>query len=183
MLRSPDDEAAPREAGPADAVPEPPALEHPEVRLARFLLPLDGSPCSDAAVSEGLGLAQAVGASVTLLHVLEVSVSVYTMPESMVYDPCLRDELRAAAESALTRAKAQAEAAGVAATVKLVEGVGVRAVDAILEAGGKANLGVLGAHSRRGLDRLRLGSVAEGVVRRAALPHLVVRCPEGSEPA
>lgn len=180
VLRCPDGEPATLEAEPAHATPEPPALEHPELRLARFLLPLDGSPCSDAAVSEGLRLAQAVGASVTLLHALEVPVSVYTMPESLVYDPRLQEELKAAAESALARAKAQAEAAGVAVTIKLVEGVGVLAVDAILEAEREADLGVLGTHGRRGLDRLMLGSVAEGVIRRAALPHLVVRCPEHS---
>lgn len=162
VLRCPDDEPATQEAEPAHAIPEPPALEHPELHLTRFLLPLDGSPCSDAAVSEGLRLAQAVGASMRLLHALEVPVSVYTMPESLVYDPRLQDELKVAAESALARAKAQAEAAGVAATVKLIEGVGVRAVDAILEAEREADLGVLGTHGRRGLNRLLLGSVAEG---------------------
>jgi nucleotide-binding universal stress UspA family protein len=34
---------------------------------------------------------------------------------------------------------------------------------------------VLGSHGRRGLERFFLGSVAEGVVRTAPVPVLVVR--------
>jgi nucleotide-binding universal stress UspA family protein len=169
VLRCPDEE------------PTPPEAEPTRLPLEHFVLPLDGSPCSDVAVAEGLALARAVGARVTLLHALEVPLSVYTMPESMVYDPRLQEELRDAARAALAKAEAQAEAAGVAATTELVEGVGVRAVDAILKAEKGADLGVLGTHGRRGLNRLMLGSVAEGVIRQSALPHLVVRCPEQAD--
>lgn len=46
----------------------------------------------------------------------------------------------------------------------------------------EANLVVVGTHGRRGLGRLFLGSVAEGVVRLAPCPVLVVR-PRGTETA
>jgi nucleotide-binding universal stress UspA family protein len=51
-------------------------------------------------------------------------------------------------------------------------------VEEILKAASaaRADVIVLGSHGRRGLDRFFLGSVAEHVVRRSAVPVLVVRC-------
>jgi nucleotide-binding universal stress UspA family protein len=46
-----------------------------------------------------------------------------------------------------------------------------------------AGLVVVGTHGRRGWDRLRLGSVAEGVARRAECPVLVVPTPALRPPA
>lgn len=50
-------------------------------------------------------------------------------------------------------------------------------VEAIVEEAGRweADLIVVGTHGRQGLSRLMLGSVAEGVLRRAGCPVLVVR--------
>jgi nucleotide-binding universal stress UspA family protein len=39
-----------------------------------------------------------------------------------------------------------------------------------------ANFIVLGSHGRTGLDRLVMGSVAEGVVRAAPVPVMVFPC-------
>lgn len=47
----------------------------------------------------------------------------------------------------------------------------------------EAQLVVVGTHGRRGLRRLLLGSVAEGVVRRAPCPVLVVRPLGGDAPS
>lgn len=44
----------------------------------------------------------------------------------------------------------------------------------------EANILVLGTHGRRGVERLLLGSVAEGVVRMAHCPVLVVRATEST---
>ena len=64
----------------------------------RILIPVDGSPCGDRATDEGLQLARVLGAQVTFTHALEVPVNVYTMPESMVYEPQLRETLKKAAQ-------------------------------------------------------------------------------------
>jgi nucleotide-binding universal stress UspA family protein len=45
----------------------------------------------------------------------------------------------------------------------------------------KADLIVIGTHSRTGLDRLLMGSVAEHVVRHSEIPVLVVPFPDHSE--
>ena len=43
----------------------------------------------------------------------------------------------------------------------------------------RADLIVLGTHGRRGVSRLVMGSDAEGVVRSARVPVLLVHAPEG----
>lgn len=144
-----------------------------------FLLPIDGSACADRAVEEGLQLAKVLGARVTFLHALETPVSVYTVPESMVYDPNTYEDLRRLARAALEKAERRATALGVEAAVQLVEGTGVRAEGAILAAEEASDLTVMGTHGRRGLGRALLGSVTEGVLRQSSVPHLVVRCTEG----
>lgn len=147
-----------------------------EARFGRILLPIDGSPCSDRAIDEGLRLARSLGAQVTFLHALEVPVSVYTMPESMVYEPQLREDLKRAAQNVLDKARARAAELGVEATTELVDHPGVRATEAILEREGDVDLSVMATHGRRGVGRVLLGSVTEGVIRQSAVPHLVVRC-------
>lgn len=149
-----------------------------EARFNRILLPIDGSPCSDRATDEGLQLARVLGAQVTFMYALEVPVSVYTMPESMVYEPQLHETLKKAAQLSLDKARARAAELGVEATTELVDHPGVRATEAILEREGDVDLSVMGTHGRRGVNRALLGSVTEGVIRQSAVPHLVVRCPE-----
>lgn len=57
-------------------------------------------------------------------------------------------------------------------------------IEAILKeaAGRHADLIVMGSHGRSGLERIRLGSVAENVLRAASVPILVVRSHAGAEP-
>jgi len=100
------------------------------------------------------------------------------MPESLVYEPQLREDLKGAAQRDLEAARARGEALGVEATTELIDGPGARAVEAILNAEGAFHLGVMGTHGRRGIPRVLLGSVTEGVIRQSSLPHLVVRCAE-----
>ncbi|KAG1247145.1 hypothetical protein G6F57_021886 [Rhizopus arrhizus] len=44
----------------------------------------------------------------------------------------------------------------------------------------KADLIVIGTHGRRGASRLVLGSSAEGIMRGASVPVLLVRAPHGT---
>ena len=165
ILRSPDDDAS------IPAVSDQAAVKN-------ILLPIAEGASSDSAVEEGLHLAQSLGAQVTFLHVLEVPVTVYTMPESMVYEPGIREEMKKAAQEALEKAQSRASELGVEAEVQLVDSSNIRAETAILEAEGAFDLTVMATHGRRGVNRALLGSVTEGVLRQSSLPHLVVRCLE-----
>jgi nucleotide-binding universal stress UspA family protein len=83
-------------------------------------------------------------------------------------------ELRQQAQRVVDRALASARARGVTAEGRVVDG---RPAELLIAAAQErqADLIVLGSHGRRGLERFFLGSVAEGVVRTAPVPVLVVR--------
>ena len=62
----------------------------------------------------------------------------------------------------------------------VIETVGDRVADIIVREAKKwkADLIVMGTHGRRGFNRMVLGSDAEGVLRMAPVPVLMVRSPE-----
>lgn len=156
-----------------EAAAEPPAFK-------RLFFPTDGSPCSEHALGEAVALAKALGAELTLFHALEVPVTVYTMVESAVYDPGVRQEAHKAAQAFLEKAKAQADAAGVPASVRLADRLKPQAHphELVAEAERDFDLTVMGTHGRQGFERAFLGSVTERVLRRSEAAHLVVRCRE-----
>lgn len=142
----------------------------------RILMPIDGSACSAQALAHGLNLAHALGAAVTFLYVVEDPLNVYNMPGSKVYQPNLHQDLVRAGEQALEGAAAQARARGVKVDTLLRASKKASPVEVILEAEQNADLTVMATHGRRGLDRLTLGSVTEGLLRRSDKPRLIVRC-------
>jgi len=80
-------------------------------------------------------------------------------------------------ESVLEEALRAARAAGVDAVAALIEAGDRRAAEAIVDeaAAAGADLIAMGTHGRRGIEHLLIGSVAEGVMRRAKVPVLLVR--------
>jgi nucleotide-binding universal stress UspA family protein len=83
---------------------------------------------------------------------------------------------RRAGQEILDQAAASPREAGVQAETALLEldGRVSRVVTDEAERWG-AELIVIGSHGRQGLEQLLLGSVAEGVLRTAAVPVLLVR--------
>lgn len=142
----------------------------------RILLPTDGSAGSDEAIRQGLELASKLGARVSFLYVLESPMALYQTPESISYLPQLYDDLRDAGNAALQRAAAAAEAAGVNYNTHLVEDR--NPADAINAAEAEYDLVVMATHGRSGFNRWMFGSVAEGALRRATIPYLLIRLTE-----
>ena len=145
----------------------------------RILVPVDGSAASERGLEEALRLAQALGARITILHVLE-NPAVLASPDMAAYVPQAIDDLRVAGQQIADDAKARADAAGIACEVVLIETGGKPVYEAIVGEAKRlgADLMVLGTHGRRGLARVLMGSDAEGVVREATVPVLLVRGPE-----
>jgi len=129
----------------------------PEPVLDNILIPLDGSVLAEQALEPALALAQLMEARCTLLRVVESHSS------------------SAEAEAYLERVAAKLGQRAVQLRTRVV--VARRPVDAILataEAQG-SNLVALATHGRGGLNRLLVGSVADKLIRTAAVPVLV--CP------
>ena len=141
-----------------------------------ILVPIDGSEQSHAASSLALRLAKEKQAALTFLNVIESEKIVASViPGSRFTDlSSVIEELRANGAAILRDAVTEASAAGVPARSQLAEGDCVEMIVEVARSSG-ADLVVMGGHGRSGLDRLLLGSVAEGVVRKSPKPVLVAK--------
>lgn len=85
--------------------------------------------------------------------------------------------LREAGQATLDAAQAFAKQHGGSVEPVLMEAIGGRAADRIVEYASDwpADVIVMGTHGRRGLQRLAMGSDAELVVRLAPMPVLLVK--------
>lgn len=145
-----------------------------------ILIATDGSELATKALEQGCELAKRFGATVTIVTATEPATVVgagYAAAAGVGYSPIpeLIEAQKAQAETVLTEAKARAEAAGVNAATKLVEGV--YPADGIVQVAEEigASLIVMASHGRRGLDRLLLGSQTNNVLAQTKIPVLVTR--------
>lgn len=138
----------------------------------KILVPLDGSKVSTAALTEALRFAGGQGACLTLLFVCE---SMYHVLTEGPVD--LTAAIRREGEIILSNAAAQAREARVEAEVALVDAGERRVAEVIIQEAERrgADLIAMGTHGRRGVQHLILGSVAEGVIRQATMPVLLLR--------
>jgi len=164
--------------GPA-AVSVRPAAD--AARLRRVLVPLDGSPLAEEILVPVLKLGAPGETRVVLLHVVPVSRT--ALPAEETYwspgEAEAHRAARAAAAACLERAAAPVRAAGYAVeTVMVLDHDPARVI--LREAAARdAGMIAISTHARGGLARLRLGSVADKVVRAAGCPTLVAR-PRGA---
>ena len=144
-----------------------------------LLVPIDGSDPSNAACTLGVRLAGDTGASLIFLNVVESDkIIASVMPGQGLADPTPAIEsLRLAGAAMLKDAGATAAASGVKATSELLEG---DCIETIVDyaTSHAVDLIVIGSHGRSGLQRLMLGSVAEGVLRHSTVPVLVTKAPK-----
>jgi nucleotide-binding universal stress UspA family protein len=145
----------------------------------RILLGTDGSSASTLALKQAVTIAKAFSARLRIVNVIDR----YSYDESWWVSPSafeqILENMRKHAREILAEAQTVAEEADLqveVAVLEIDEGP-ARISQRILQeaAAWHADLMVLGTHGRRGMDRLVLGSVAEGVVRAADAPVLLVR--------
>jgi nucleotide-binding universal stress UspA family protein len=144
----------------------------------RIVVAVDGSETSDAALGEAIKLSGEMGATLLLLHVCEELPFMWE-PDGMVV-VATQDIMKVIADTGkalLEKSKERVASQGIAVETKLVESVGGRIGGVISEEAQKwnADLLVVGTHGRRGFEHLLMGSVAEGVIRTASIPVLLVR--------
>ncbi|WP_132059479.1 universal stress protein [Halorussus amylolyticus] len=144
----------------------------------RILVPTDGSTDTERAVAHAVELAAAHGAELHAVYVVN-SATFAGLPMETSWEG-IDDVLREEGETALERVEDIAAEHGVAVTTRLVEGSPSRRIVEYAESEG-CDLVVMGTHGRGGIDRLLLGSVAEGVVRACSVPVLTVRVGDDAE--
>jgi nucleotide-binding universal stress UspA family protein len=133
-----------------------------------ILVPTDFSTASDAALPHAEALARQKSASLLILHVEEPPLAYgagelyYGLPEpSSERILKMLEEVKPTDPSVpFTHRLTMGDPAGEIVRIAAEEGV---------------DMIVLGTHGRSGISRMLMGSVAEGVVRRASCPVLVSR--------
>ncbi|MCC6630218.1 MAG: universal stress protein [Chloroflexi bacterium] len=154
--------------------------------IRRILVPLDSWPLAESVLPYVQQYAQVLGASVTLLQVLEPHVRAADLEalrerfQAEAHDDSGRPaNAEAAAEHYLaTTAEALAQA-GVETHVQLADGL---PAGAIVATGRQFDLIAMATHGRSGIGRWVYGSVADKVLRGATAPVLLVRAQEAPAP-
>ena len=143
-------------------------------RLIRsILVPVDFSDCSLAGLKYAVRFAKGLGARIVVLHVADLGPVMMTTGcgnyDSSIYTEAARRRCDDQMQAFLTRVNFD----GVPVDTSTVAGY---CPGAIYEAAAKegADLIIISTHGRTGLRRAFIGSVAEGTVRHAACPVLVV---------
>ncbi len=143
-----------------------------------ILVAVDGSDTSNLALQEAMKLAKEQQAALRLIHVVDETPVYMTMDIAYALAD-FQKAMREAGQKVLATCAATARQAGVEVDTKFVilEVLTRRICDAINEEakGWPADLIVIGTHGRHGFNHLLLGSVAEGVIRLAVKPVLVIR--------
>lgn len=141
----------------------------------RFLVPIDDSATSEYALDEAIKFAQQQKAHIEVLHVVEDVL--YFENDDYINYAELVHSLRVNGEKILAQAQKKLYQAGIEHETKLAVAQSERIVDVIIKEAknNSADLIIIGTHGRTGFSRILLGSVAEGVVRTAHIPILLIR--------
>lgn len=131
------------------------------IRVARILYPTDFSTYSNLAYFHAVSLAEAHGATLTVVHVHAPGA----------------DQTRDRAQGLLEQVRPANPK--IAVSHVLLEGDPAAEI-ARYAADAGIDLIVIGTHGRTGVDRLVMGSVAERVMRESGCSVLVVKLPKGS---
>jgi nucleotide-binding universal stress UspA family protein len=138
--------------------------------MKEFLVAIDGSEGSDAAIDEAVELAPGLGAHVTFAFVRKPPSTLLGYP---YYERLLRHELATARET-LDSAIDRADDAGIDSEGEILEGDPVDEILSFADNRG-VDLIVMGSRGRGAFAGALLGSVSSGVVQHANVPVLVAK--------
>ena len=141
----------------------------------RILVPVDGSQTSDSALNEAIRFAQQHNSMLKLVHVVEAAR--FFDAEQVIDYAALQEMAQRSGTQVLEHAMEAVKQAGLTVETDLLESDGQRVENMIVDEAKRwmADLIVIGTHGRSGVSRLLFGSVAEGVVRGAHTPILLIR--------
>jgi nucleotide-binding universal stress UspA family protein len=147
------------------------------MQIKKILVPTDFSEHADHALASAVKLARPVGASIHLIHVVQLPVLAVN-PEAPMLPVTFWQELREHARKRLAPVQKKIEADGVHCEIEVIEDVPGFAIPAAAQRV-HADLIVMGSRGLTGVKHVLLGSVAERTVRGAACPVLTVKTASG----
>jgi len=145
----------------------------------RILVPVDGSPTSNAGLREAIRLAKGQETALQLVHVADQHfIAAMGMETASAIDELIAGVTQAG-HRILRKAERTVRREGLEPSTVLLETLTGPAADPIVRQAKKwaADLIVIGTHGRRGVRRLLMGSDAEQIVRTSPVPVLLVRAP------
>jgi universal stress protein A len=144
------------------------------MEIRRILAPTDFSELSKQGLQSALELAQAFGAKLLLLHVVEPPPYPVEGIVPSHLGATLLDDLERQASSELDQMLPEAQLSKVDVARRVVVGIPARK---IVEVAGEeqTDLIIMTTHGRTGFGHLVMGSVAEKIVRTAPCPVLTIR--------
>ena len=157
--------------------------------MKKVLIAIDYNPTAQKIAETGYSLAKSMNAEITLLHV----VADFTYYSSLDYSPIMGFDSFSTMGMVQTNTVAELEKAALEyleKTKKHLDDASIKTLvrdgdsgEAIIEAANelKADVIVLGSHSRRGLDKILMGSVAEKVLRHSKTPLFIIPVSEKEE--
>jgi nucleotide-binding universal stress UspA family protein len=139
--------------------------------MKKVLIALDYDPTAKIVADAGFLLSKTMNAEITLLHVVSEPVLYYASYQEMT--PLLEDlnELNAASQVFLETLKKDLADETIRTLVKVGD-----ISDTILKVAKETNADiiVLGTHSRKWLENIIMGSVAENVLKHTTLPLFII---------
>jgi nucleotide-binding universal stress UspA family protein len=142
--------------------------------IQRILLPTDFSDYNDAALRLASSLAAESGATLHVVHVFDAQALSAAMGEAgYLYASAWQEDLETAKQNL---SHVVPTVAGVACQKECLTGSPVPEILNYAETH-DIDLIVMASHGRSGLSRLLMGSIAEGVMRKACCPVLIVKQP------
>lgn len=143
----------------------------------RILIAVDGSATSEHALRHAIGLAKGLSAALRVVHVVDMGV-LPLGPELAIDIGAVTKARRTAGEQVLEKARATCQAGSIETETRLLEtGTPTQRIAAAIAdeaTAWPADLVVAGTHGRTGVQRLLLGSVAEGIARVSPVPVLLI---------
>lgn len=138
-----------------------------------LLVPVDGSGYSLAALDAAAELAHTMGAKISVCHVVDnAMVARLSFGDPASYAGCY-ETLRADGQRYLEEARERLMREKLDCHAELRSGEPCHEIKEIAAQEG-AGMIIMGTHGRTGLPHALMGSVAEGVVRIATVPVLVI---------
>ena len=139
-----------------------------------ILVPFDLSSPSSKAFKVALDLAQKYDSKITLITCVERSSWHHKFYDASVDSKMLKGQTKVA-KKYMEKLEESANKVGVKIKLQILQSTSVVKDITTFAKSRKMDLIVMSSHGRTGLDKLILGSVANGVVQRANIPILIIK--------